>query len=315
MHCDIDLEEYQNCPVRYIPLIPKSSVSYESSWRVRSPLKLNKEIMSSLQRLPLLGHIYLDFGLARVPYGRLLIGSGFASLKSISLVNIYDGRLKEGEIDVITEDIRCVLASCSYLENVHVTAPDFGRLDIDFWNMVKDIPSLPNFSPSLTALRLRGVALSLTPPLLQYLAKLRSLDIHNVQPSDEQTWEIMTSHKLKLEIVKVAVITSSLVNYLLHYRGLREFHVLQGGLAPSLTPKPDGEAKRQLLHSALPHHQDTLAMFHAQLLRSTDCSTPQILELRPEEIADLKKAIPGLNDVKITYGYPAQAERFVSCCF
>ena len=270
--------------------------------------------MLSLQQLPLLEHIYLDFGFARIPYGRLLIGTGFPSLKSISMTNIYDRRLKESEVDVITEDIRCILPSCAYLENVHVAGPDASLRDIDFSNLVKGIPSQPNFSPAVKSLRLRGVSLSLTPPTIQYLTRLKSLDIHNIRPSDEQVWAALSSHGLKLETLKVAMITSSLVNYLLHYQGLREFHLLQGGISPILSPQPEGEAKRQLLYTALPHHQATLSIFHAQLLDPTGSLTPdRIFQLHPEEIEDLK-AIPGLK-VKITYGYSAHQERFVSCCF
>ncbi|KAJ2926852.1 hypothetical protein H1R20_g10237, partial [Candolleomyces eurysporus] len=350
---------------------------------------MNKKVMSSLHRLPLLEHLHLSFD--RVPYERLYIGPGFTSLKSISLINIYDGDLKQSEVDVITDDIRCVLASCSNLENIHITtscfgrfninfmdmigdlpgeadfspslttlrlrgislsltppsirylaklrlldiddnkpseddihsvlascpaleslqvwAPDRDRLGIDFMNMVKDIPSQKNFSPSLKTLLLRGVYLSLTNPSLQYLANLKSLDFHNVHPSDEKVWDIMASYRLELEIVKVAAITSSLVNYLLHYRGLQEFHILQGGLYPALAPRPDNKAKRNLLYSALPHHQDSLITFHAQLLTGMGD-----LEIHPEEITYLE-AFPSLTTVKVTYTLPGFDFPLVISCF
>ncbi|RXW12954.1 hypothetical protein EST38_g12900 [Candolleomyces aberdarensis] len=350
---------------------------------------MNKKIMSSLHRLPLLEHLYLNF--ERVPYERLFIGPGFTSLKSISLINIYDGDLKQAEVDVITDDIRCVLASCSNLENIHITTSCYGRfninfidmigdipgqadfspslttlrlrgislsltspslrylarlksldiddnkpsaddvysvlascpaleslqvwasnrnrLDIDFMNMVKDIPSQANFSPSLKTLLLRGVYLSLTNSPLQYLANLKSLDFHNIHPSDEKVWDIMTSHRLGLEIIKVAVITSSLVGYLLHYRGVQEFHILQGGIYPALAPRPDNEAKKNLLYSAFPHHQDSLIAFHAQLLHGMGA-----LEIHPEEVAYLE-ALPSLTTVKISYALPGLDPPLVISCF
>ncbi|RXW17100.1 hypothetical protein EST38_g8750 [Candolleomyces aberdarensis] len=348
---------------------------------------MNNEIMSSLHRLPSLEHLDLNFD--RVPYERLSIGPEFTSLKSISLINIYNGDLKQAEVDVITDDIRCVLASCSDLENIHitcfgqfninfrnmigdipsqadfspslttlrlrgislsltspslkylvklrsldiddnkpsagdihsvlascpaleslkVTAPEQNRLNIDFMNMVKDIPKQTYFSPSLKTLCLRGVYLSLTYPSLQYLANLKSLDLYNVHPSDEKVWDIMASHRLELEIIKVATITSSLVDYLLHYRGLQELHILQDDLYRDLALRADNDAKRNLLYSALPHHQDSLTVFHAQLLQSTRFSDEMELVLHPEEVAHLE-AFPSLTTVKITYAPPLDMECF-----
>lgn len=160
--------------------------------------------------------------------------------------------------------------------------------------MIKDIPSQANFSP-----RLRGIYLSLTYPTLRYLANLKSLDFQNVHPSDEKLWDILASHRLELEIVKVAAITSSLVNYILQYRGLREFHILQNDLRPLSAPRPNEKAKKNLLYSALALHQDSLVAFHAYLITWWADSTA-MLRLHPEEIDHLK-ALPGLTAFEMDY--------------
>jgi hypothetical protein len=267
-----------------------------------SPLNLRTDILRAIQHLPSLENIDIDFGSHHIrrrgPDLALKLSSGdssgFSNLRSITLNHSYARCPNQASANAVSADISRLLASCPSLERLDLAANY--AFQFDFSDLVKDLPDPPENLP-LVALRLLHVRLSPSPVSLRYLKNLQSLDVRNVEKSfDDRIWGALTSQKIGLKVLSVASVTTSVVGYLLQYRGLEEFQ-LNGGWGGS----PNAAERQRLLRSAIPRHSETLISFRVQLrdawLRE-DIARVWCLD---EAQIDCLRGLPRLKTVEVTF--------------
>ncbi|KAF6759762.1 hypothetical protein DFP72DRAFT_884106 [Ephemerocybe angulata] len=238
-------------------------------WTISTRLKMNHDILKCLTQLPHLENIH--FAVDRNPKVRqmqypwgLVIGHSFLNLKSVSL-DIYSRDQVTGfqgfGVDAMSSDIHLFLSAHPTLESLDLTGPP--HANVDFSDILQDIPTKEGFRASITSLRLRDMNLDATPGVLLYLSQLTSLDISNKADLDKgKIWVGLRDARVKLQVLKVSHIPQSLLSYLSSYTGLREFHGIVWHRPDSdlrIPPKrTDVEARDRLFQTVLPFHRDSL---------------------------------------------------------